>query len=105
MRREAPRTLHSLTPAYQGVDPETYEVIAVDNGSNEPLDPTVVEAFGPNFRHVMFLPEWPSPSAALNHAVGLGAGERVMLCIDGARILSPGILRYADRAFRAFTNP
>ena len=105
MAREARRTLHSLTAAYQGVDPATYEVLAVDNGSSAPLDPEVVAAFGPNFRHLSFQPEWPSPSAALNHAVAEGRGERVMLCIDGARILSPGILRTTDRAFRAFDNP
>lgn len=106
MRREAPRTLHSLTPGYQrGVDGDSYEVIAIDNGSSEPLDPAVVAGFGPNFRHVAFTPEWPSPSAALNHGVSLARGERVMLAIDGARILSPGILAYTDRAFRAFDNP
>lgn len=105
MRREAPRTLRSLTPAYQGVDADDYEVLAVDNGSPAPLDPAMVAAFGPNFRHLVFEPEWPSPAAALNHAVAQGSGERVMLCIDGARILSPGILRTTDRAFRAFNNP
>lgn len=105
MRREAPRTLRSLTPAYQGVDADDYEVLAVDNGSPAPLDPAMVAAFGPNFRHLVFEPEWPSPAAALNHAVAQGSGERVMLCIDGARILSPGILRTTDRAFRAFDNP
>ena len=106
MRREALRTLHSLTPAYQqGADPDHYEVIAVDNGSTEPVDPSVVEGFGPNFRHIAFRPEWPSPSAALNHGVEVARGDRVMLAIDGARILSPGILAYTERAFRAFDNP
>ncbi|HAU37823.1 MAG TPA: hypothetical protein DCX07_08915 [Phycisphaerales bacterium] len=38
MRREAPRTLRSLTPEYQGVDAETYEVIVVENGSSEPYE-------------------------------------------------------------------
>ncbi|MCB1016142.1 MAG: glycosyltransferase family 2 protein, partial [Acidimicrobiales bacterium] len=105
MVREAPRTLHSLTPGYQGVDAADYEVVAVDNGSRRPLDPAMVASFGPNFRHVAFEPEWPSPAAALNHAVAHSDGARVMLCIDGARILSPGILRSTDRAFRAFDNP
>lgn len=111
MVREAPRTLHTLTPGYQrgpdtqGVDARTYEVIAIDNGSTEPLDPAMVASFGPNFRHVAFTPEWPSPSAALNHGVSLARGERVMLVIDGARMLSPGIVTATERAFRAFDNP
>ena len=59
MAREAPRTLHTLTPAYQRVDGDTYEVIAIDNGSSDPLDPAMVASFGANFRQVAFTPEWP----------------------------------------------
>ncbi len=43
MRREARRTLFSLTDGYQrGIEVGSYEVIAIDNGSNEPLDETEV---------------------------------------------------------------
>ena len=53
MRREAPRTLLSLSRAYQrGVEAIDYEVIAVDSRSSAPLDPAEVEAFGPEFRYL-----------------------------------------------------
>ena len=38
MTREAPRTLRSLSPGYQqGIHPDDYEVIVVENGSSAPL--------------------------------------------------------------------
>jgi len=38
MRREAQRTLHSLSKAYQrNVDDLDYEVIAIDNASERPM--------------------------------------------------------------------
>ena len=50
MRREAERTLYSLTPEYQrGVAGKAYEVIAIDNGSYQPLDPAEVRAVRPQF--------------------------------------------------------
>lgn len=106
MRREAPRTLWSLTPAYQlHVESDAYEVIAVDNGSKDKLDPADVRSFGTNFRLVSFDSDSPSPAPAINHAAQLARGTRLMVLIDGARILSPGILHYATRAFEAFDNP
>lgn len=106
MRREARRTLHSLTSAYQlGVDEADYEVLAIDNGSTEPLDPEWVESLGPQFSYDRFDSQSPSPCAALNHAVERACGDFVMCCIDGARILSPGILSRTLRATRLYPNP
>ena len=45
MAREAPRTLFTLSGAYQrGVDPSAYEVIAVDAGSALPIDAAAARA-------------------------------------------------------------
>ena len=42
MARELPRTLRSLSPRYQvGLAADDYEVIVVDNGSVEPVDPAM----------------------------------------------------------------
>ena len=69
MAREAPRTLYTLSPAYQrGVSAADYEVVAVDAGSTIPLDEGMVRAHGPNFR-LLRAPDAPSPAGAINAAL------------------------------------
>jgi GT2 family glycosyltransferase len=51
MAREAPRTLYSLSAAYQRhFAADDYEVIVVDNGSTPPFDPDVLAQLEGNFR-------------------------------------------------------
>lgn len=85
MAREAPRTLFTLSTGFQrGVSAADYEVLAVDVGSTEPLDPDAMAAFGPHFR-LLRAPAAPSPAAAMNHAVQEARGGAIAVCIDGAR--------------------
>ena len=106
MRREAPRTLYSLSQEYQkNTNGIKYEVIAVDNGSTEPLDQAMVKSLGGNFRYIYFDTRTPSPCEALNYGVQVARGRWVTLCIDGARILSPGILQYSMLASRLYKTP
>ena len=52
MRREATRTLHSLTTAYQrDIAIDDYEVIALDSSSTEALDGDWVESLQKNFKY------------------------------------------------------
>lgn len=99
MRREAERTLHSLSRAYQReIDGVDYEVIAIDNGSacNEALAREFVESFGPEFRHVAMGPDaTPTPVDALHRGLSLASGRVVCFMIDGAHVLTPGVLRHA----------
>jgi len=106
MRREAARTLYSLSTSYQrGVSADDYEIIAIDNGSTEPLDPDWVCSQGKNIHYLYYPLKHPSPCAAINHAVHtMARGKYVCICIDGARILSPGILFYMLAAIRAFPH-
>lgn len=106
MRREAKRTLYSLTPAYQkNPDNLSYEVIIIDNGSTQPLDKTWVESFGKNFRYIYFDKKTPSPCEALNYGVKTARAGLITVCVDGARIFSPGILHYSMLAARIYKNP
>jgi hypothetical protein len=105
MAREAPRTLFTLSPSYQrGVSYTDYEVLAVDVGSKVPLSQDFVAGFGPNFR-LHHAPAAPSPAAAINQAARLAGGDAIAVCIDGARMLSPGIIRLMLAAFRAYHDP
>ena len=112
MQREAPRTVASLLPPLQRcVDDVDYEIVVVDNGSPEPLD--LGEAVAAAARPVRIVRVEPknasaSPAACINAAVRDHAtGDRLMVCIDGARLASSHLVRRtADvlgRHRRAFT--
>ncbi len=103
MRREAARTLHSLSPAYQRAA-FPYEVIAIDNGSSEPLAAADVARFGKRFRHLRHETDSVSPAAAVNIGARMARGRRLAVLIDGARILSPGILRAMRDCARLVPN-
>lgn len=105
MPREAPRTLYSLSRAYQRDAAELrYEVIALDHGSTRPLDPAMVHGFGPQFRYRRLDTEAVSPVAAINAAVQASTAAQVAIHIDGARILSPGVLSGIAAALRLYPN-
>ena len=99
MRREAARTLHSLSRAYQrDIDDLDYEVIVIENGSaaDGRLGEDFVRSFGPEFRYLDLADEASSsPADALNHGLELARGRAVGMMIDGAHVLTPGVLHYA----------
>lgn len=101
MRREAEHTLTSLARGYQrDVADIAYEVLCIDNGSSPPLDRGWIEGFGREFR--LFRPRRiiSSPCAAINEAARAARGRYVGIMIDGAHMLTPGILREAVDAFK-----
>ncbi len=103
MRREALRTLWTLSAAYQrDMSVLDYEVIVIDNGSTEPLDSEFVKTFGSNFHYYFLERSSKSPAGALNFGVNKAKGEFVSCIVDGARMVSPGILHYSLKAGMAF---
>jgi cephalosporin hydroxylase len=106
MRREAARTLQSLTRSYQrGIDYVDYEVVVVENGSSEAerLGEEYVRGFGPEFRYIdMGEAATPSPVGALNAGIAGARGDAIALMIDGAHVLTPGVLRFGLAGLRTY---
>ncbi|HET8619427.1 MAG TPA: CmcI family methyltransferase [Acidimicrobiales bacterium] len=106
MRREARRSLQSLTRRYQqGLDGTRYEVIVVENGSapGERLGAQMVEGFGRPFRYIdMGADATPSPVAAMNRGLAESRGRAVALMVDGAHVLTPGVLRHGLAGLDAY---
>ncbi|WP_081709632.1 glycosyltransferase [Mesorhizobium erdmanii] len=94
--RELPRTLLSLAlPYQQGVTTNDYEVIVVDNGSSPAVSASLVEEYGPNFRLLCIDDASPSPAAAVNLGIMAARGDKIGVMIDGARIVTPGLVHFA----------
>ena len=106
MRREAARTLQSLTRSYQrDVEDLDYEVLVVDNGSDadQRLGRQLVESFGPQFRLLELHGDaHPSPTVALNAGIAASRGEALALMIDGAHVLTPGVLNFGMKALQTY---
>jgi cephalosporin hydroxylase len=98
MRREARRTLHSLSRSYQwGIDDLDYEVIVVENGSDpeQRLGEEFVRSFGEEFRYIdLGDGASPSPAGAINRGIAASTARNLALMIDGAHLLTPGVLHY-----------
>ena len=105
MQRKAPQTLFTLSPEYQGLPPSLYEVIVVDSSSSQPLDDATVHGIAGNFHYTFSDPGARSPVEALNLGASLSRGQLMGFMIDGACMLSPGVLKYAVRAARAYKDP
>lgn len=106
MHREASRTLYSLAREYQNLDDQTnYEVLAIDHGSSDPLIPDEVTSFGPQFTYHYVKTEKQSPCDAINGFVTNARFDNIMILIDGARILSPGIINLMFDALEGFAHP
>ena len=106
MRREIVRTLHTLGTSYQhGVKAADYEVILVDNGSTPELDSAeLAQRFQGRLRTLRLPPGTVSPVEAVNAGVALARADRIAVMVDGARMLSPGMLRGMLQAFQVYPD-
>jgi cephalosporin hydroxylase len=106
MRREAARSLHSLSPGYQrGLEGRRYEVLVVENGSDtdQRIGPELVEGLGGRFRCIDTGDDAsPSPAAAMNRGLAESRGRNVALMVDGAHVLTPRVLHYGLAGLEAY---
>lgn len=102
MQRELPRTVYTLSSAYQtGLDGAAYELVVLDNGSTPAVDGDALRAIVPHVRVIRPDVCMASPARAINAAMRQLRGELLGLWIDGARLASPGIVGRAVEAWQA----
>ena len=93
MSREVPKTLQTLAASYQrNIKVQDYEIILVENFSDDLLDAQALTKEYPNLRYFLNTTNPSSPAYALNYGLNKSRGKHIAFCIDGARMFSPGIL-------------
>lgn len=103
MGEQAARTLQSLSPGYQrGIERQDYEIILVENDSDQLLGEAAARkaAGGAALRYLHARDHTKTPVHAMNEGVRQARAPHVALLIDGARMLSPGVLRSTLDALR-----
>jgi glycosyltransferase involved in cell wall biosynthesis len=99
MKREIPRTIQSLSTAYQRkIARNEYELLLVDNGSDTPWAAHDFDGIDTNLE-IMNVPEAnPSPARAVNLGLRSARAPLVGVLVDGARLVTPGLLDACRRA-------
>ncbi|MFH0947295.1 MAG: glycosyltransferase family A protein [Planctomycetota bacterium] len=101
MPDQAQRTLFSLSPRYQrDVSRRDYEVIVVENASERTLGREKVLQHGDNFSYFLREQPAPSPVFAINFGAAQARGDMIGIMVDGARMLTPGAVKYILMAGR-----
>src|SRR4029453_13449325 len=99
MATQIKNTLQSLVPPYQrNISINEYKIILMENGSARMLDEST-RKISPNLNYVYLSPgeASPSPAAAMNRGVALSRAPLLCLMIDGARLVTPGVLSWGLR--------
>jgi hypothetical protein len=105
MARQAENTLFTLSAKYQReVEQDDYEIIVVENASDDVLGEARAAAAAPNVRYFLRDEPGTSPAPALNFGVAQARGETLGLMIDGARMVTPRVVSYALSATRALPD-
>lgn len=105
MPRQLTNTLRSLASGYQlGITSDRYEVVVMENRSDRNLPLEVVSRLPGNFRYYLRDEPSQSPVFAIREGLALCRGSFVGLMVDGAHLLSPGVLQYASMALRITPN-
>jgi hypothetical protein len=106
MSRQAENTLLSLSARLQrNVSESNYEIIAVENESDDMLGEARATAVGGNVRYFSRKETLPTPVFALNFAFEQSLAPLVCLIIDGARMVTPRLVEHALLAARLVDHP
>lgn len=105
MPLQAENTVRSLLPGYQlGVSGAEYEIIVVENASPNRMRPEFLDSLPGNVRYFLREQPEPSPALAINYGASQARGEHICIMIDGARMLTPGVVRSILMGHRMLDN-
>jgi hypothetical protein len=94
MPTQAQNTIRSLLPDYQlGVREEDYEVLIVENESANTISRAFLDTLPSNFSYHLRKETQPTPIHAINYGIERARGENICVMIDGARLLTPGVVK------------
>jgi hypothetical protein len=101
MPAQARNTVRSLFPDYQqDVRPEDYEVLIVENESANTMSREFLDSLPANFSYHLRQESQPTPIHAINYGIEHARGDNICVMIDGARMLTPGIVKNIIRGHR-----
>lgn len=102
MPAQAYNTLYSLSSQHQILaDERDYEIIVVENQSLEMLCSEEVEKLGGNIQYFSREEKGVSPVNSINFAFDHCRGKNIALLIDGARMVTPGLVANILSVYRA----
>jgi GT2 family glycosyltransferase len=96
MTAQIQNTLQTLVPPYQQqVQTSQYDVVVVDNGSPKALPEWIWnQADNIRYQHIPKDKASVNPGVAINWAVANNHSPMLCIMIDGARMLTPGVVRW-----------
>lgn len=98
---QAQNTVRSLFADYQqDVRPEDYEVLIIENESANTMSRTFLDSLPPNFSYHLRQESQPTPIHAINYGIEIAGGDNICVMIDGARLLTPGVVKNTIRGHR-----
>ncbi len=102
---QALNTIASLSADYQqGVKEADYEVLVVENESPNLISDEVVQLLPENFRYIKRAESHSTPVYAVNYGASQAIGKHICLMIDGARMLTPGVVKNLILGHRLHDN-
>jgi hypothetical protein len=104
--RQIENTLYSLSARHQwNVSEDDYEIIVVENRSDDMLGEERARRVGKNVRYFLREETGVSPAPALNFAVAQAKANLLGLLIDGARMATPRVIEHALLAASVHPRP
>lgn len=105
MPAQAENTIRSLLPDYQrGVRAQEYEVLIIENESANTIRKEFLDTLPFNFSYHLRHETQPTPIHAINYGLEHARGKSICVMIDGARLLTPGVVKNTILGHRISSN-